>query len=116
MLQALAHRWIKHRKALAETPLDENVVKNLKKHAEQNHFQRAVRHKMAKQLTTDEIHRLRNMFQELDVDGTGTISVAAMSKVRRSIAMQYIIVDLRCCAEHDSNCWCRPDSFGGLSL
>lgn len=81
-VQALAHPWIKNRKALAEAPLNEAVVKNLKQHAQQNRFQRAVRHKMAMHLTTDELHRLRNMFEGLDTDGTGTVSIDELSKVR----------------------------------
>ena len=80
-LQALGHPWIKNLKALAETPLNEAVVKNLKQHAQQNRFQRAVRHKMAMHLTSDELHRLRNMFEGLDTDGTGTVSIDELSKV-----------------------------------
>jgi len=84
--QALAHRWIKNLKALADTPLNEAVVKNLKQHAQQNRFQRAVRHKMAMHLTTDELHRLRNMFEGLDTDGTGTVSIEELSKVMTETA------------------------------
>jgi len=84
--KALAHPWIKNRKALAEAPLNEAVVKNLKQHAQQNRFQRAVRHKMAMHLTTDELHRLRNMFEGLDTDGTGTVSIDELSKVMNETA------------------------------
>ena len=78
--QALKHPWIVKRSSRNDSLLNESTIKMLKQHAQQNRFQRAMRHKMAMHLTTEELHRLRNMFEGLDTDGTGTVSIEELTK------------------------------------
>jgi len=59
----------------------------LKQHANQTRFQRAMRHKMAMLLTTEELHKLRNLFESLDTDGTGTVSMDELSKALKESAI-----------------------------
>jgi len=84
--QALGHPWISNRATRGESPINEQVVKQLKQHAQQTRFQRAMRHKMAMLLTSEELHRLRNMFEGLDSDGTGTVSIEELNKALKENA------------------------------
>ncbi|KAL1524350.1 hypothetical protein AB1Y20_019248 [Prymnesium parvum] len=77
--KALNHPWITKSAFRGETTINEDVIKTLKQHAQQTRFQRAMRHKMATLLTTQELHQLRNMFESLDADGTGTVSIEEMN-------------------------------------
>lgn len=67
----------------SDTTINEDVIKTLKQHAQQTRFQRAMRHKMATLLTSQELHQLRNMFESLDADGTGTVSIEELNRALR---------------------------------
>ena len=73
--KALQHAWITGRAKLSTTPSSLEVAKSLKKYADAHKFEKAVRHSMAMHLTSSELHKLRNTFEALDLDGTGTISI-----------------------------------------
>jgi len=79
--QALQHPWIVKRANLSNEPLGEEITKGLKAYAANNRFERAVRHKMATNLTTAELQHWRNKFEELDKEDTGEIPIAEMHKV-----------------------------------
>jgi len=76
--KALKHPWIKNIASLSDQPLSEDVAASLKKYADQGRFQKAIRHQMATHLTTEELHRLRNVFEKLDTEGTGNVSIDAL--------------------------------------
>ena len=78
--KALAHPWITKRAAFDEKPLNEDVAKNLKKYADKNRFEKMLRQQMATNLTASELHRLRNIFEKLDTDGTGCIKTDDLKK------------------------------------
>ena len=86
MPQALKHPWIVKRSSRIDSVINETAIKMLKQHAQQNRFQRAMRHKMAMFLTTEELHRLRNMFEGLDKDGTGTVSIEELKSALEGAA------------------------------
>ena len=71
--KALSHPWITKRAQLSDAPLSSEVALSLKKYADANRFEKAIRHQMATHLTSDELHRLRNVFEKLDADGTGNV-------------------------------------------
>ena len=79
--QALNHQWIKDRTKLSNSPKSEEVVASLKKYADAHKFEKAVRHSMATHLTSSELHKLRNNFEELDEDGVGTISIDRLKEL-----------------------------------
>jgi len=79
--QAIKHPWIVKRANLSTEPLGDEIAKNLKNYAANNKFEKAVRHKMATNLTSGELQRLRNMFEELDTEDTGEIPFADLKKV-----------------------------------
>lgn len=78
--KALSHPWITNRAQLSDAPLSSEVALSLKKYADANRFEKAIRHQMATHLTTDELHRLRNVFEKLDTDGTGNVSIDVLMK------------------------------------
>jgi len=79
--QALQHPWIVKRAQLSNEPLGDEIAKSLKNYAANSRFEKAVRHKMATHLTSGELQRLRNMFEELDAEDTGEIPIADLRKV-----------------------------------
>ncbi|KAL3932694.1 MAG: hypothetical protein SGPRY_000602 [Prymnesium sp.] len=81
--KAQNHPWITKSSVRSDTTINEDVIKTLKQHAQQTRFQRAMRHKMATLLTSQELHQLRNMFESLDADGTGTVSIEELNRALR---------------------------------
>lgn len=73
--QAMKHRWIKNKVSHSETVLSDDVAQSLKRYADAHRFEKAIRHQMATQLTSSELHRLRNVFEKLDTEGTGSVSI-----------------------------------------
>ena len=51
------------------------VANSLKKYADAHRFEKAIRYQMATHMTSAELHRLRNVFERLDTDGTGHVSI-----------------------------------------
>jgi len=84
--KALLHPWITNRAALSDAPLSQDVANSLKRYADAHRFEKAVRHQMATHLTSSELHRLRNVFEKLDADGTGNVSIEAMMKTLKQDA------------------------------
>ena len=84
--KALKHPWITNRAQLSDAPLSESVALSLKKYADANRFEKAIRHQMATHLTTPELHRLRNTFEKLDAEGTGNVSIDVLMKALKEDA------------------------------
>lgn len=84
--KALKHPWITNRAQLSDAPLSESVAQSLKKYADANRFEKAIRHQMATHLTTAELHKLRNTFEKLDSDGTGNVSIDVLMKALKEDA------------------------------
>jgi len=78
--RALHHKWIEQR-TKRNQPTSGEVVNSLKKYADAHKFEKAVRHSMATHLTSSELHKLRNTFEQLDTDGAGTISIEDLKAV-----------------------------------
>jgi hypothetical protein len=53
-------------------------------YADAHRFEKAIRHQMATTLTATELHRLRNVFEKLDVEGTGSISIKELQSTLQS--------------------------------
>jgi len=78
--EASAHKWIVERTKHTEL-LGNEVAKSLKQHADANRFQKVVRHQMATSLTGPELHQLRNLFEGIDADRSGTVTVKELEAV-----------------------------------
>jgi calcium-dependent protein kinase len=64
------------------------VAESVKRYAQANRFQKAVRHSMATNLTSSELHKLRNIFEGLDTEGHGTITIARLKEVLEAEAAE----------------------------
>jgi len=84
--QALEHPWITNRATLSDAPLSEEVANSLKKYADAHRFEKAIRYQMATHMTSAELHRLRNVFERLDTDGTGHVSIGALMETLKKDA------------------------------
>jgi len=83
---AMSHPWITQRVAHSNAPLSEEVAGSLKKYTDANRFEKAIRHQMATTMTTSELHRLRNMFEKLDTEGTGSVAINELQQVLQTDA------------------------------
>jgi len=83
---ALNHPWLKQIASLSDEPLGAEVANSLKKYANAHRFEKAIRHQMATHLTKEELHRLRNVFEKLDTEGTGQIAVEELLRVMKEDA------------------------------
>ncbi len=79
--KALQHPWLTNRAKLSDKPCPKEVAEAVKRYAEAQRFQKAVRHSMATHLTSSELHKLRNTFEHLDTDGVGTITIKRLKQV-----------------------------------
>jgi len=78
--QAMGHTWIKNKAPAAEDrPLQANTLLNMKSFKGQNNLKKAALHVIAQRLKEDEIHQLKEMFQTLDKDGDGTITLVELN-------------------------------------
>jgi calcium-dependent protein kinase len=77
--EALAHPWMKGETASA-TPMLKDVLLNLKHFNAECKFKRGVLNLMANCLNEDEISNLKNLFNRIDENGDGKITVGELSK------------------------------------
>ena len=92
--RAVSHPWIANRAQLSNQPMSEEVAKSLKKYSEANKFEKAIRHQLATHLTSAELHKLRNIFEKLDSDGTGNVSIDALVKALKEDAVDAKTADM----------------------
>ena len=72
--QALAHPWLKQGGA-SEVPLDSAVLKRMRQFANQSKFKQLGMMMLVHHLKKEELAGLREMFLEMDVDKSGTITL-----------------------------------------
>ena len=83
-LQALEHPWI----AGAATNSDESLgetLSALKDFSNASKIKKAVANILVKQMTEEDIKKLSNLFQTLDVDGDGTLDVAEIAQYMKRL-------------------------------
>jgi len=83
---AKKHAWIRNRASQSDAPLSDDVAQSLKRYADAHRFEKAIRHQMATSLTSTELHRLRNVFEKLDTEGTGSVSIDMLMKTLKDDA------------------------------
>jgi len=91
---AKKHRWVTNRAELSDRALGEEVASSLKRYADAHRFEKAIRHQMATTLTTKELHRLRNVFEKLDTEGTGSVSIDKLKEVMQSDAADAKVAEM----------------------
>lgn len=86
--KALLHPWVTNRAKYADKFVPKEVAESVKRYAQAHRFQKAVRHSMATNLTSSELHKLRNIFEGLDTEGHGTITIARLKEVLEAEAAE----------------------------
>jgi len=73
-VEILAHPWLREGGVAAETPLVPEVLTRLRGFAGMNKLKREALRLVASNLPADEIRGLREMFEAIDADGSGTVT------------------------------------------
>ena len=76
--QVMNHPWMKEDGSAPDTPLDNAVVERIKKFSEMNKLKKLALKMIAANLSGDQIQGLKELFESMDADGNGTITVQAM--------------------------------------
>eukprot|EP01068_Selenidium_serpulae_P013690 Selendium_serpulae@DN5992_c0_g1_i2.p1 len=93
---ALAHPWIKNlAKMKTHVPLPDALMSNLKGFRAQNKLKKAALTIIATHMSEKEIENLRNIFIKLDVDHSGTLSLAELTEGLKSYGWTEIPPDLK---------------------
>jgi len=73
--QILSHPWMRENGTASEKPIANEVVSRLKKFIKMSKLQRMVTRMIAEMLSPAEVHGLKTLFQKLDKDSDGVITV-----------------------------------------
>ncbi|GMH04641.1 hypothetical protein Nepgr_006481 [Nepenthes gracilis] len=74
-VQALEHPWLKEGGAASEKPIDSAVLIRMKQFRAMNKFKKLALKVMAENLSEEEIKGVREMFNNIDTDRSGTITL-----------------------------------------
>ncbi|KAI9114226.1 hypothetical protein K1719_014876 [Acacia pycnantha] len=78
--QVLNHPWIKEDGEAPDIPLDNAVLNRLKQFRAMNQFKKAALRVIAGCLSKEEIMGLKEMFKNMDTDGSGTITIEELKQ------------------------------------
>ncbi|KAK4275706.1 hypothetical protein QN277_018744 [Acacia crassicarpa] len=78
--QVLNHPWIKEDGEAPDVPLDNAVLNRLKQFRAMNQFKKAALRVIAGCLSKEEIMGLKEMFKNMDTDGSGTITIEELKQ------------------------------------
>lgn len=73
--EILKHDWLKENGIASDKPLNNAVVERLKGFTAMNHLKKEALKVMAVNLPKDEIQGMKKMFQSIDTDNSGTITI-----------------------------------------
>ncbi|KAJ8907282.1 hypothetical protein NDN08_007397 [Rhodosorus marinus] len=74
----LAHPWMKVDGIASDEPLVQSIMDNLKNFSEMNKFKRRALQVMATNMKEEDIQKMKQAFDEVDTDGSGTITIEEM--------------------------------------
>eukprot|EP00775_Hariotina_reticulata_P001153 gene1153-1493_t len=70
----LNHEWMRGGSAAPEAPMQPEILRRLRRFAHMNRFKKEALRVVATHLPPEEIEGIRQMFMDMDTDGSGTIS------------------------------------------
>lgn len=70
----MAHEWMQGSSGAPETPLQPEILRRMRKFANMNRFKKEALRVVATHLPPEEVEGIRQMFMDMDSDGSGTIS------------------------------------------
>ncbi|WOL05199.1 calcium-dependent protein kinase 4 [Canna indica] len=78
--QALSHPWVREGGSASEIPLDISVLSNMRQFVKYSRLKQFALRALASTLNEDELADLRDQFQAIDVDRSGSISLEEMKQ------------------------------------
>jgi len=86
-LEALNHPWVREGGIAADTPIEDTVLKRLKKFSDMSKFKKVALKVIAQNLTDAEIRGLGELFKGFDTDNSGTITLSELSDGLKSLSL-----------------------------
>jgi len=87
-VEALNHPWVREGGTATDNPLDDTVMRRLKKFSEMTKFKKAALKVIAANLTDAEIKGLGEMFKGFDKDCNGTITLQELSDGLANLSLE----------------------------
>lgn len=82
----LRHPWLKEHGCAVEKPIEPEALHRMRKFTHLNKLQRQAARVIAASLPPQQVEGLRQMFKEMDADGSGTITVDELREgLRRKV-------------------------------
>lgn len=86
-MEALNHPWVREGGVASDQPIDDTVMKRLKKFSEMTKFKKTALKVIAANLTDAEIKGLKELFKSFDKDHSGTISFQELTEGLKSLSL-----------------------------
>lgn len=77
---SLQHDWLKSQGVALDTPIDNVVISRMKRFAAMNKLKKAAMLEVARCMKPEQIQGLKELFQTIDADNSGTITVDELRK------------------------------------
>ncbi|GJP38364.1 hypothetical protein CLOM_g22811 [Closterium sp. NIES-68] len=78
--QVLEHPWVSEVGVAPDTPMDPTVVTRIKRYAAMTHIRKLASQVVAQHLTEEEILGMREIFNQIDMDQSGSLSLDEMRR------------------------------------
>uniref|UniRef100_A0A453BKH6 Calcium-dependent protein kinase n=2 Tax=Aegilops tauschii subsp. strangulata TaxID=200361 RepID=A0A453BKH6_AEGTS len=78
--QALSHEWVREGGQASEIPLDISVLHNMRQFVKYSRFKQFALRALASTLNPEELSDLRDQFNAIDIDKSGTISLEELKQ------------------------------------
>ncbi|KAM3365955.1 hypothetical protein ACQJBY_015500 [Aegilops geniculata] len=79
--QALSHEWVREGGQASEIPLDISVLHNMRQFVKYSRFKQFALRALASTLNPEELSDLRDQFNAIDIDKSGTISLEELKQI-----------------------------------
>jgi len=86
-LEALNHPWVREGGIASDNPIEDTVLKRLRKFSQMTKFKKAALKVIASNLTDHEIRGLQELFKGFDKDNNGTITYHELSEGLKSLSL-----------------------------
>ena len=75
LLVPVQHKWLQQQGAAPDTPMDNVVISRMRRFAAMNKLKKAALLVIARSMNQEQIQGLKELFQSIDADNSGTITV-----------------------------------------
>lgn len=89
----MQHKWLYQQGAAPDTPLDNVVIRRMRKFAAMNKLKKAALLAVARAMNQEQIQGLKELFQRIDADSSGTITVEELRNALTEMGNQVTVSD-----------------------